>query len=62
MKNDKSPGSDGITAEFYKICWPDGKDYLIAPLIYLYQTNGLTELQNQSIITLLPKKIKMFYQ
>ena len=25
MKNGKSPGSDGITTEFYKIFWPDIK-------------------------------------
>ena len=58
MKNDKSPGSDGITAEFYKIFWPEVKGYLIESLNYSYQTNGLTELQKQSIITLLPKKDK----
>jgi len=43
MKNNKSPGSDGLTADFYKIFWNDIKH---------------TELQKQSIITLLPKKDK----
>jgi len=51
MKNDKSPGSDGITAEFYKIFWPDVKDYLIASLNYLYQTNGLTPKSKHKYIT-----------
>ena len=27
MQNNKSPGSDGITTEFYKIYWSDIKSY-----------------------------------
>ena len=55
MKNGKSPGSDGITTEFYKIFWPDIKLHLLNSLNYSYQNNKLTELQSQSLITLLPK-------
>lgn len=58
MKNNKSPGSDGITADFYKIFWNDLKQYLISSLNYSYDNGNLTELQKQSIITLLPKKDK----
>ena len=29
MKNQKSPGSDGITTEFYKMFWNDIKEYYI---------------------------------
>jgi len=50
------PGSDGIKAEFYKVFWSEIKDYLVESLNYSYQTNGLTELQKQSIITLFPRK------
>jgi hypothetical protein len=32
MKSNKSPGSDGITADFYKIFWNDFKKYLIYSL------------------------------
>jgi len=58
MKNNKSPGSDGLTADFYKIFWNDIKVYLVKSLNYSYDIKNLTELQTQSIITLLPKKDK----
>ena len=56
MKNNKSPGSDGLTADFYKIFWNDIKLFLVKSLNYSYDNKNLTELQKQSIITLLPKK------
>ena len=28
MKNNKSPGSDGFIAEFYKLFWKDLKTYI----------------------------------
>jgi len=55
MKNNKSPGSDGISAEFYKIFWNYIKQYVVNSLNYSLDTINLTELQKQSIITLLPK-------
>ena len=55
MKNQKSPGSDGITAEFYKIFWHDIKDYYLKSIYFSFQNQELTELQKQSVITLLPK-------
>ena len=55
MQNNKSPGSDGITTEFYKIFWNDIKLYLINSLNYSNQIGELTELQKQGIITLLHK-------
>ena len=55
MKNNKSPGSDGLTTEFYKIFWTDVKQYLIDSLNYSYRNGDMTDLQKQSIITLLPK-------
>ena len=58
MKNNKSPGSDGLTTEFYKIFWNDIKPYYIKSINHSYQQNNLTELQKQSIITLLPKTEK----
>ena len=58
MKNNKRPGSDGITTEFYKIFWNDIKTYLINSLNYSLQNRALTDLQKQGIITLLPKSGK----
>ncbi len=58
MKNMKSPGSDGITAEFYKLYWNEIKLYYIESINYSFEHGSLTELQKQGIITLLPKKDK----
>ena len=58
MKNQKSPGSDGITVEFYKLFWNDVKEFYINSINYSFQTGSLTDLQKQCIITLLPKQNK----
>ena len=58
MKNGKSPGSDGLTTEFYKIFWNILKKLFINSINYSYENCKLTELQKQGIITLLPKKDK----
>ena len=58
MKNQKSPGSDGITVEFYKLFWNDIKHYYINSINHSFQIGSLTELQKQSIITLIPKQNK----
>ena len=55
MKNQKSPGSDGITTEFYKLFWNEIKEYFLKSINFSFQKQELTELQKQSIITLLPK-------
>ena len=58
MKNNKSPGSDGITTEFYKIFWKDIKAFYINSINYSHQHGNLTELQRQGIVNLIPKKDK----
>ena len=58
MKNQKSPGSDGLTTEFYKLFWNDIKQFYINSINYSYQNGELTELQKQSIISLIPKSDK----
>ena len=58
MKNNKSPGSDGISTEFYKIFWNDIKSFYIKSINFSYENGNLTSLQKQGIITLLPKKDK----
>ena len=58
MQNAKSPGSDGITTEFYKIFWQDIKTYFIKSINHSFANRNLTELQKQGLITLLPKPNK----
>ena len=58
MQNNKSPDSDGITTEFYKIFWNDIKSFYIKSLNYSFENGSLKTLQKQGIISLLPKKEK----
>ena len=55
MKNQKSPGSDDITTEFYKLFWNEIKEYFLKSINFSFQKQELTDLQKQSIFTLLPK-------
>ena len=55
MKNKKSPGSDGITVEFYKLYWNGVKEFYINSINHSFHTGSLNDLQKQSIITLIPK-------
>ena len=47
MNNQKSPGSDGITVEFYKLFWNDVKEFYINSINYSFQTGSLTDLQTK---------------
>jgi len=58
MCNNKSPGSDGLTVEFYKLFWKDVKTYFTDSLNYSFQTGNFTTLQRQGIISLIPKPNK----
>ena len=53
--NGKSPGSDGLTAEFYKIFWTDIKDPLLKSVNAATTTGELSTTQKHGVITLLPK-------
>ena len=55
METNKSPGSDGLSVEFYKIFWKELKQYFLKSINYSFENNHLTDLQKQGIITLLPK-------
>jgi len=55
MENNKSPGSDRISVEFYKMFWGNIKQYFINSINYSFKTGNLTEFQKQGIITILPK-------
>ena len=58
MKNSKTPGNDGFTAEFFKFFWIDLKNFILNSLNYGYETGSLSITQNQGIITCLPKPNK----
>ena len=55
MKNGKSPGLDGYTAEFYKFFWSDLHPFLLNSLNYAYHTGSFSITQRQGVITCLPK-------
>ena len=56
MQNNKAPGSDGLSTEFYKCFWSDIKDLLIDSLNDGYVQGELSVSQKQGILTLLFKK------
>ena len=58
MESNKSPGSDGLPAEFYKVFWNDVHHYLLNALNCAYAKGLLAVTQRRGLITLLPKKNK----
>jgi exonuclease III len=55
MSNNKSPGIDGFTVEFYKMFFSDLSWFLLRSLNESYDTGSLSVTQNRGVITLLPK-------
>ena len=58
MEANKSPGSDGFPAEFYKVLWSDLAPFLVNAINCSFQKGLLSVTQRQGIISLLPKKDK----
>ena len=58
MEIGKSPGSDGITSEFYKRFWDEIGDDVIQSINSAFDKGELSICQKRGIITLLPKKDK----
>ena len=56
MDNDKSPGNDGITKEFYVKLWDVVKEPLCASVRQSIITGELSTSQKQAIIKLIEKK------
>ena len=52
----KTPGNDGIPAEFYKTFWDSLDDYLIDVFNLSFEYEEMSNSQGQAIITLLDKK------
>ena len=55
MKSNKSPGSDGFSAEFFKMFWKHIGLFVVRSINYGYENNSLSITQRHGIITLLPK-------
>ena len=56
--NNKSPGNDGLTSEFYKTFWPTLGNLLVHYLNAAYINGKLSNSQGQAIIRLIEKKDK----
>merc|ERR1712240_2649 len=58
MKNDKSPGPDGFTAEFYKSFFSEIGVFLVRSLNEAFNKGELSVTQYQGVITCIPKEGK----
>ena len=58
MKNGKTPGSDGLSVDFYKIFWNPIKELVFESFIYAYDLKKLSIDQKRGIIKLIPKRTK----
>lgn len=58
MKNNKSPGSDGFTSEFFKCFWKQLGTFVIRALNYGFLIDELSITQRLGIITCIPKANK----
>ena len=58
MASNKSPGSDGLPAEFYKVFWEDIKQFPLNALNCAFAKVCLSLTQRRGLITLLPRKNK----
>lgn len=55
MKNNKSPGSDGFTAEFFKFFFKDIKIFLRRAINDCYRSGSMSVTYRQGLITCIPK-------
>ena len=58
FNNDKTPGSDGLTIEFYRFFWNALGAFVVDSFNYAFQRGSLSISQKLGIITLIPKKSK----
>ena len=56
IPNNKSPGNDGLTKEFYETFWDEFKDSFINSIKLAYQKKALSTSQRQAVIKLIEKK------
>jgi mannosylglycoprotein endo-beta-mannosidase len=58
MKNNKSPGSDCFTADFFKFFWIEVGKFVFRSVNYEYQQRKMSVTQRQGVITCIPKEGK----
>ena len=55
MDNNKSPGTDGFTAEFFKVFWNKIGIFVVRALNASYRKGEMSSVQKEGIITCIPK-------
>ena len=58
MESNKTPGTDGLTSEFYRYFWNAVSKFMVESFNYALQHGSLSISQRQGIISLIPKKNK----
>ena len=58
MESNKTPGTDGLTSEFYRYFWNAVGKFMVESFNYAFQQGSLSISQRQGIISLIPKKNK----
>ena len=58
FKRIKSPGTDGLSVEFYKFLWSEISTDMIGSFHYAFKTGMLSISQRCRIVSLMPKKNK----
>ena len=58
MENNKTPGTDGLTPEFYRYFWNLLGSFMVSSFTYAFRNGTLSISQRQGIISLIPKKKK----
>ena len=56
MASGKTPGSNGLPCEFYKVFWNDLAGILLSALNFSFETEELSISQRRGIVKLVPKK------
>ena len=56
MENDKSPGNDGLSKEFYEYFWNEIKNPFLASIHRAFLNRELRSSQRQVLIKILEKK------
>ena len=62
MSNNRSPGTDGFSADFFKVFWQYIGHFVIRSINYGFKNDELSITQKQGIITCIPKENKSRFQ